>query len=62
MINYAEYYVEIYVLSYTVMFGGVLKRCEEPVLAVNSPMVVQCTPTYDRYWVDTDGYSKTGSR
>ena len=34
LINYAEYYVEIYVLPYTVMFGGVLKRWEEPFLAV----------------------------
>ena len=33
MINYAEYDVEIYVSSYTVMFVGVLKRWEEPFLA-----------------------------
>ena len=26
MIKYAEYYVEIYVLSYTVMFGGGFKK------------------------------------
>ena len=39
MINYAEYYVEIYVLSYTVMFVGDLKSWEEPFLAIIYPIL-----------------------
>ena len=51
MINYAEYYVEIYVLSYTVMNGWSLKRWDESNLAyiyiyINQQYHVYCYIPY----------------